>query len=235
MDQLKYLEIEEFIIKKIKNEEYIADEKIPSELDFAKMFDVSRMTARKALENLVSKNYLYKIERKGTYVKDNDEKSEINLDEIVSFEKRVKKEGKLAETQVLKFELKKPNKLIVKKMNLEEDEKVYYYERVRLIDKEPFALEIGYIPERFAKMKQEDVRGSIYEFMGQNNLKIKSLKKEYIAIVPDSKIKEILNIRNNIAVFKIEYANIIQGDEMFQYTKVYYNQNRYKFIQIVNA
>ncbi len=235
MDQLKYLEIEEFIIKKIKNEEYIADEKIPSELDFAKMFDVSRMTARKALENLVSKNYLYKIERKGTYVKDNDEKSEINLDEIVSFEKRVKKEGKLAETQVLKFELKKPNKLIVKKMNLEKDEKVYYYERVRLIDKEPFALEIGYIPERFAKMKQEDVRGSIYEFMGQNNLKIKSLKKEYIAIVPDSKIKEILNIRNNIAVFKIEYANIIQGDEMFQYTKVYYNQNRYKFIQIVNA
>ncbi len=235
VDKLKYMEIEEYILKKIKNEEYDPDEKIPSELDLAKMFNVSRMTARKAIENLVSKNYLYKIERMGTYVRNNSKKTEIYLGEIVGFDKRMKREGKNTSTEVLKFELKLPNRLVMKKLSLDEGQKVYYYERLRLVENEPFAFEIGYIPEKFAKLSVEDLGSSIYKFMEKNQLKIKSLKKEYLAIVPDAKIRDVLKIRNNTAVFKIEYTNFIQSGEVFQYTKVYYNQNKYKFIQVINV
>ena len=82
------------------------------------------------------------------------------------------------------------------------------------------------IPKKFAELSIEDLESSIYKFMEKNQLKIKSLKKEYLAIVPDTKIRDVLKIRNNTAVFKIEYTNFIQSGEVFQYTKVYYNQNR---------
>ena len=46
------------------------DDKIPGERVFAKELGVSYMTARKAVESLVTKGVLYKVPKKGTYVAD---------------------------------------------------------------------------------------------------------------------------------------------------------------------
>jgi len=43
-------------------------DKIPGERALAKQFGVSYMTARKAIENLVAENYLYRVASRGTYV-----------------------------------------------------------------------------------------------------------------------------------------------------------------------
>jgi len=229
----KYERIEKFIAKKIKNEEYMPNEKIPSENELAKIFNVSRMTARKAIENLVSKNYLYKVERQGSFVANHNEKSEIILDEMIGFNERVIREGKNPSTKVLKFQLKKPSKLIREKMLLTEKDKVYYFERSRYIDDEPIAFEIGYMPERLVKLRERDLESSLHEFLSRNKLEIKKMKKEYMAMVPDNKIKNILKLKNNTAVFNVEFTSFIDSAEVVQYTKVYYNQNKYKFIQFI--
>ncbi len=229
----KYTRIEKFIVNKIKNEEYEADKKIPSELDLAKRFNVSRMTARKAIENLVSKNYLYKVERQGSFVVNHNEKSEILLDEMIGFNKRVLRDGKNPSTKVLKFELKKPDNLIKEKMFLTDQDKVYHFERSRYIDNKPIAFEVGYMPQRLVELSKKDLESSLHEFISRNKLEIKKMKKEYMAMVPDNKIRDILELKNNTAVFNVEFTSFIKSSEVVQYTKVYYNQNKYKFIQFI--
>ena len=76
---MKFYEIEEYLLNNIKKSFYLPDEKIESENELVKKFGVSRMTCRKAIENLVQRNYLYKIKGKGTYVKDNSNKHIIYL------------------------------------------------------------------------------------------------------------------------------------------------------------
>ena len=44
-------------------------EPIPSEQELMEMYQVSRITVRKAVDELVNEGYLYKIQGKGTYVK----------------------------------------------------------------------------------------------------------------------------------------------------------------------
>ena len=64
MDEIKapkYYIVKQDIIKRINDNTYKEHETIPSERDLMAMFDVSRITVRKAIEELVSEGYLYRV------------------------------------------------------------------------------------------------------------------------------------------------------------------------------
>lgn len=63
-----YLQIREAIYNKIISGEYKAGEKLPAEEKLAEEYGVSRMTVNKALMELVSREYLTRIQGSGTYV-----------------------------------------------------------------------------------------------------------------------------------------------------------------------
>ena len=62
----KYLMVEEKIKEAIRQRTIV--DKLPGERVLAQEFGVSYMTARKAVENLVSQRILYKVPSRGTYV-----------------------------------------------------------------------------------------------------------------------------------------------------------------------
>lgn len=59
------------IVEKIRGREWAAGERIPSEPDLAKYFDVSRDTVRKAIKSLQSAGVLHSRSGAGTYVTEN--------------------------------------------------------------------------------------------------------------------------------------------------------------------
>jgi DNA-binding GntR family transcriptional regulator len=62
----KYIIVENRIKEAVRSGKMI--DKIPGERVLAKEFGVSYMTLRKAVENLVAEDILYKIPARGTYV-----------------------------------------------------------------------------------------------------------------------------------------------------------------------
>ena len=69
MKVLKYQEIRERIRHEIESERYLPDSRLPSENELCQKFKVSRMTIRKALENLRAEGYLYKKQGIGTFIR----------------------------------------------------------------------------------------------------------------------------------------------------------------------
>ncbi|MDS0524222.1 GntR family transcriptional regulator [Clostridium sp. SHJSY1] len=66
----KYEEVEESIINWAKTSKYKPHEKIPTESELMEMFKVSRHTIRKAIGDLVSLEYVYRIQGSGIYLSD---------------------------------------------------------------------------------------------------------------------------------------------------------------------
>lgn len=64
-----YLQIEEQVIEGIKNGYLHTGQLMPSTRDLARQLSVHPKTVRKAYERLTAKDWLYSIERQGTYVK----------------------------------------------------------------------------------------------------------------------------------------------------------------------
>ena len=62
----KFKQISAEIEKKIRDGLYVSAQKLPSEYDLAKEYNCSRLTIRKAIDDLIRKNILVKRHGKGS-------------------------------------------------------------------------------------------------------------------------------------------------------------------------
>lgn len=63
-----YLQLKEYILEKIKNNEWAVGEKLPTETELQDTLGISRITVRHALELLENEGYIVKKRAKGTFV-----------------------------------------------------------------------------------------------------------------------------------------------------------------------
>lgn len=62
-----YYQIKGDIVSRIASDEWMIGHKIPSEIELVSLYGVSRMTLRKALDELAEEGFLYKERGVGTY------------------------------------------------------------------------------------------------------------------------------------------------------------------------
>nr|WP_239565791.1 GntR family transcriptional regulator [Paenibacillus sacheonensis] len=60
--------VKDYVLSQIENNEMSQDDRIPSESEFAKLLDVSSITVRKALTDLVNEGVIYRVKGKGSFV-----------------------------------------------------------------------------------------------------------------------------------------------------------------------
>ena len=136
---------------------------IPSERELIKLYNVSRITVRNAIDELVKQGKLEKIQGKGTYV---IEQSIVqNLGNLYSFSKEMEQQGKISRTKLLSIQIQPCNYKIAKKLNINEDDEIICIERLRCADELPVMVERSY----FKKDK--------YEFLMHVDFSRKSLYK----------------------------------------------------------
>jgi GntR family transcriptional regulator of arabinose operon len=66
-----YKQIQEYILNEIAKNNWMANYKLPSEMEIAELFNVSRLTVSNALKDLIEKGLIYRIQGKGTFVSPN--------------------------------------------------------------------------------------------------------------------------------------------------------------------
>ncbi len=64
----KYQMVKDYVLSQIENQEFTKDDRIPSESEFSKLLDVSSITVRKALSELVNEGVIYRVRGKGSFV-----------------------------------------------------------------------------------------------------------------------------------------------------------------------
>ncbi|WP_169081345.1 substrate-binding domain-containing protein [Paenibacillus sp. PL91] len=64
----KYQQVKDYVLLQIENKELGEDGRIPSESEFSKLLDVSSITVRKALTELVNEGVIYRVRGKGSFV-----------------------------------------------------------------------------------------------------------------------------------------------------------------------
>ena len=66
--ELLYQTVENDILKKIVSGELPGGSQIPTETELCKQYKVSRITVRRAVQNLIDQSLLYRLRGKGTFV-----------------------------------------------------------------------------------------------------------------------------------------------------------------------
>ncbi len=144
-----YKQLSDELEKKITDNVYKAGQMIESEADFQRIYNVSRVTVRKALKILSEKGILTVIPGKGTFVNDIDSQ---DWTWMRSFTSDVIASGHIPTTNIISFKKIKAGAELVEKLQVKLDEDCYYFKRVRFIDNKPVWLTKTFIPVKLCPL-----------------------------------------------------------------------------------
>ena len=136
---LKYERIAQDITSAIANDEYNVGDKLPSVEQLKARYEVSKSTIIKALAILQRDGMIFQTRGSGIYVRNKNKSGYINLLKTKGFSDNL--QGHQITSKVLTFETIKPNDEVRAHLRLtEQDEEVYYVERIRYLDHNPYVL-----------------------------------------------------------------------------------------------
>lgn len=156
-----YYQLKEIISEKVNNGEYSVDSLIPSESEFCKMYNISRITVRKAILDLVQEGILYRGKGLGTFVKKPAKATK--LAGVQGFTELMLKLNQRPSAKVLDVKVKKATAHISEKLGISRDEQMIVIKRLRSSDDEPLFIEFLYLPYfKVEGLEKEDLEKSIY-------------------------------------------------------------------------
>ncbi|MFD1175001.1 GntR family transcriptional regulator [Paenibacillus puldeungensis] len=159
-----YIQLKKAIQSAIFNGVYQQGEKIPTELELSDQYNVSRITVRKAVEELAQEGYLTKRQGKGTFV--SHVKIGRKIEHLVGFTAACKANGFTSHSTVTHREVIEPDAELQGALRLEKTEKAIYIQRKRYCGDSPLMLENNYYPQkRFSFLMEESLEGSLYDLL----------------------------------------------------------------------
>ncbi len=225
-----YYQLEQYIKEKIEKGEWQPGEIIPSERELAEMYDISRMTVRQAVNNLVNDGYLIRRRGKGTFVA--AQKIEQPLKGLTSFSEDMRARGMEPDTIVLGFETVPASGKLAEWLAVKEGDALYEIRRLRLADGSPMALETLYIPVHLVPgLTRDVVSGPVYEFIEkEKGLIIGSAVQTLEASVARKLEAEHLQVKEGAPVLLLERRTYLDDGRPLEVVKSVYRGDRYKFI-----
>jgi GntR family histidine utilization transcriptional repressor len=139
----KYTVIKQYICEHIESGEWPQNAKVPSENELTKKFDVSRMTARRALQELTEQGILVRSQGAGTFVA--TFKSQSSLLEIRNISDEISERGHQHKAKQLLLRSIAVTEELAILLNLKNNEHVFYSEILHLENDESIQLEQRYV------------------------------------------------------------------------------------------
>lgn len=191
-----YLQIKEAILQQIKEKELVAGDKLLSEAQFQKSFQVSRITVRKAIDELVEEGYLTRLQGKGTFVKHQNQ----GIQKSLSLTQVCLDQGKKLTSDVLAV---KETIVPADFIPLFNSDKSIMIERLRKVDGVAIMLEKNNFPTEFTFLYECDLSGSLYEVLAEHEItpKVKGMNQVGIKQLTDQQAV-LFNVQSGLSVIQ---------------------------------
>ncbi|MEM5767699.1 MAG: GntR family transcriptional regulator, partial [Bacillota bacterium] len=165
-----YYQLKMILAENIKNGTWAPNTKIMSEYEICDMYKVSRVTVRKAIDELVREGYLKRIQGKGTYVK---EKSIVQtLNHFYSFREELKNNGIESVSKMLDFAVVELEEEIAQRLKRPIGTRAFRIERLFSADDKVYAREISYIPCALCELltREQVEKNGLYKSLNTFNI-----------------------------------------------------------------
>jgi len=223
----RHAQISNWLRGKIETGEFKPDEKLPSENELVKKFDVSRVTVRRALQSLESEKMIYRCQGLGSFVK--DDRTPHNLVRLTDFNEDMEKAGLHASSEVRDFITEDAPGWLARILDIDEGTKVIRIDRLRLGDGEPVAFDSTWLPILYGQLLDKDKldKATIYRQL-EENYDIPILRGCYrmSAEVADDHLATDLNVSKNSPLLLIDRTTFTIGGKVVYYQKRYYRSDK---------
>lgn len=223
-----YIQVKNDIYDRIKNNEF--SNMLPSEKELIDYYKVSRVTLRKALEELKDDDLIVRKAGFGTMI--NNNKSELkNFTMVKSFTNEMKETGaKNTKTFSSTISIVFANQKMMEVFSCDSLQRLYNLKRLRGVGDKKIVYSDTWlnIPIELPTSR-EFLFGSLYDYLISNNILFSRFEEELEAMMPNKELKELLQIEKDGAVLKRIRKGYDVNNNLIEYTINYYDARYYRY------
>jgi len=231
----KYKLLSTYLRESIKNGTFKTGDYLPSENEICDQFNITRTTARKALDELLMDGLIVKEHGKGSRVL--KKKKSLGLLAAKGF-------SEVAGTNVETRFLEEPkeafwDKAIPFDITPEEKQyKVFRFKRLRLIDSNAIMVDTNWLaPPKGLNLNSEDfVEGSLFKTLSQKfQLEIRGSEQILTAIAAPEELANLLQVAPGAPILKMWLRFETSDSKINIYTEAYYETSTYPIANAFRA
>src|SRR3984893_7716676 len=230
-----YYQIMNQLREKIAEGVYKVGDALPPERELVEIYQVSRMTIRQAILELVNEGILVRRKGIGTFVA--SPKIEQALNSLTSFTQDMAQRGMKAGGRVLSFKETTPDPTIRKPLGMSAQDKVFECVRLRLADEEPMALETTTLLASICPgLQREDLENqSLYKVLTERwGIQLGYATQSLEPILAPLYEAKLLHVAPGSPLLLMHRTTYDQHGRAFEYVKSQYRGDRYKFVIELN-
>ena len=225
----RYEQLYRHLLAAITSGEMAAQSQLPPERELAEIAEVSRVTVRKAVAQLVEDSLLEQRRGAGTFVRAPNPKMEHSLSALMSFTEYMRQRGKTSTSLILQRVIAPPSPDEQIALGLSGSEALSRVERLRFADDVPMALERSSLP-RDILPDPEMVDVSLYDILRARNMAPTRAVQRITAVNLGGEDARLLNLNDGAAVLRIDRTAYLPSGRPIEFTRGLYRSDIYDFI-----
>lgn len=220
-----YVKLYEKILKNIENKKYNCCDKLPSENDFAREYDVNRHTVRQALSLLKDEGFIYTKKGKGNFI--SNIKVPYSISDKSSYSSKILDLGYEPKTKLLSADIIEPSEEIAKNLGINNKLKVIELKLLRYANDLPISVSYSYFD---AFIYREIVNNlnlepfSLYKILEKcyPHLEITKVSTVFESIVASNELSELLMMPSNSPILSASTLSKDQNGNFCEYGTSYF-------------
>ncbi len=224
-----YYQLRKYFESQIRSGQLKPGDALPTEMEIANLFNISRMTVRRAISELVSSGMVYTQKGKGTFV------ARPRLDKVVfnlnNFYEEIKQKGMVPHAEVLETRITKADEKLAKKLGIAVNTKCLYFGIVISANGEPIAYETKYtVYTKKTPIIESQLKDPLFSRLAEahSDRSPSSSKKVLMASTATEEEAKVLDIKPGAPVFfMVQHIYDAEGKKI-AWGKSVYRGDRYK-------
>jgi GntR family transcriptional regulator len=230
-DSPLYSHVESVLASEITDGYLKVGDQLPTEDSLIERFEVSRITVRRAIQNLVGRGLVEIRRGKGTFVA--VPKITQELTELSGFVEDMHAVGRKPTARVIGKEIVTADMAVAGQLALTKGERVVRIRRVRLADGVPLSFDETYLPLEIGKkiitnnLKTEPIFSLL-----ERKYDVPLIEAEYKleAVVAEAEVAAALRVKQGSPIFRIERTSYSTGGRPVDYEKLFYRGDLVRFV-----
>lgn len=224
-----YTQFSQHIATAIRSGQLEAGTPLPSERELASISNLSRVTVRKAVQNLVQDGLVVQKQGSGTTVAQHAGRVQQSLSRLTSFSEDMQRRGLNASSQWLEKGIFSPSPEEVMTLGLTSSSNVARISRLRMADGKPLALERASLSSQILP-DPENVKDSLYAHLARTNHKPSRAIQRISADILSGQDAQLLDLDDGSAGLRIERISYLPSGQIVEFTRSIYRGDAYDFV-----
>lgn len=225
----RYVQLRRRLIQGIESGVLPPNTSLPPEREMAEITDLSRVTIRKALQELVREGVVEQRQGSGSFICDTVGRVEQSLSRLTSFTEDMASRGVNTSSKWLERGIFEPSEEEISVLNLGENEQVARIYRLREADGRPLALERAALPLDILP-RPTDITSSLYEVLENSGFRPVRAQQKISAINLEAREASLLNVHEGAAGLSIVRTSFLTDGRVAELTRSLYRGDAYDFV-----